>query len=395
MNQHEKPALLPTGLRDLLPPDAGAEAALAEALLARFAAHGYERVKPPLVEFEDSLLSGAGAGLADQTFRLMDPASHRMLALRSDLTPQIARIAASRLTRSPRPLRLSYAGEILRVRGSELRPERQFRQVGFELIGIGAGAACDAEVILLAADALAGLGIEEGLSVDLNAPTLVASLLDDAGLDAGRAEPLREALDRKDATAVAEAGGEVAERLLSLLGATGPAETALDALAPLALPGAAGRALAALTGIAALLREAAPALPITIDPVEWRGFEYHTGTGFSLFAGGVRTELGRGGRYSVGDADADDGAGEEAVGCTLYLDTLLRAAPARPAPRRIYLPYGTARADGAALRREGWITVAGLAPADDPAAEAARLGCDHLWQAGGARPLAAADGGEG
>ena len=391
MTEARTPALLPTGLRDLLPPEAGAEAALAEALLARFAAQGYERVKPPLVEFEESMLSGAGAGLADQTFRLMDPASHRMLALRSDLTPQIARIAASRLTRSPRPLRLSYAGEILRVRGSELRPERQFRQVGFELIGIGAGAACDAEVILLAADALAGLGIEEGLSVDLNAPTLVASLLDDAGLDAGRAEPLREALDRKDATAVAEAGGEVAERLLSLLRATGPAETALDALAPLALPGAAGRALAALTDIAALLREAAPALPITVDPVEWRGFEYHTGTGFSLFAGGVRTELGRGGRYSVGDAGAD----EEAVGCTLYLDTLLRAAPAPPAPRRIYLPYGTARADGAALREEGWITVAGLAPVEDPAAEAERLGCDHLWQAGGARPLAAADGEEG
>ena len=211
MTEAKTPALLPTGLRDLLPPEAGAEAALAEALLARFAAHGYERVKPPLVEFEDSMLSGAGAGLADQTFRLMDPASHRMMAVRSDLTPQIARIAASRLARSPRPLRLSYAGEILRVRGGELRPERQFRQVGFELVGIGAGAACDAEVILLAADALRALGIEGGLSVDLNAPTLVASLIAEAGVDAERAGPLRDALDRKDATAVEGIGGEVAD----------------------------------------------------------------------------------------------------------------------------------------------------------------------------------------
>ena len=383
MTEFQKAALLPTGLRDLLPPEAGAEAALAEALLDRFAAQGYERVKPPFVEFEDSMLSGAGAGLADQTFRLMDPASHRMMAVRSDLTPQIARIAASRLARSPRPLRLSYAGEILRVQGSELRPERQFRQVGFELIGIGESAACDAEVILLAADALAGLGIGGGLSVDLNAPTLVASLLREEGIDADDAGPLRDALDRKDAAAVAEADDAVSDLLLYLLKATGAAGTALDALSPLVLPGLAAAALAHLLEVAALLREAAPELALTVDPVEWRGFEYHTGTSFSLFAGGVRTELGRGGRYSVGAA----GAEEEAAGCTLYLDTLLRAAPAPPLPRRVYLPHGTPQAEGATLRAEGWVTVAGLAPAQDLAAEAARLGCSHVWQGGAARAI--------
>ena len=387
MTQDRKPALLPTGLRDLLPPDAGAEAALAEALLARFAAQGYERVKPPLVEFEDSLLSGAGAGLADQTFRLMDPASHRMMAVRSDLTPQIARIAASRLGRSPRPLRLSYAGEILRVRGSELRPERGFRQVGFELIGIGAGAACDAEVILLAAHALDGLGIAGGLSVDLNAPTLVASLLPEEGIDADDSGPLLEALDRKDAAAVAEADAAVSDVLLYLMRATGPAETVLDALAPLMLPGRAAAALAHLLEVAELLREAAPALPLTVDPVEWRGFEYHTGTSFSLFAGGVRTELGRGGRYSV-EAGA---AAEEAAGCTLYTDTLLRAAPAPPARRRVYLPCGTPPGEGASLRGDGWVTIAGLAPEGDPAAEAARLGCSHVWRDGAALPLGGED----
>ncbi len=388
MTETKTPALLPTGLRDLLPPEAGAEAALAEALLAHFAAQGYERVKPPLVEFEESMLSGASAGLADQTFRLMDPASHRMMAVRSDLTPQIARIAASRLSRSPRPLRLSYAGEILRVRGGELRPERQFRQVGFELIGIGAGAACDAEVILLAADALHGLGLEGGLSVDLNAPTLVASLLAEAGLDAHDAAALRDALDRKDAAAVQDADGAVAGLLAPLMRATGAAGTALDALAQLMLPGAAAAALAQLLEAAKLLREAAPELALTIDPIEWRGFEYHTGTSFSLFAGGVRTELGRGGRYSVGDAGAK---AEEAAGCTIYVDTVLRAAPAPPAPRRVYLPHGTPRSDGAGLRDEGWITIAGLAPEDDPAAEAARLGCSHLWQGGTVRALAGED----
>ena len=87
------PALLPAGLRDLLPPEAETEAAAVEALMEVFAAHGYERVKPPLLEFEDSLLAGSGAAVADQTFRLMDPDSQRMMGLRADTTPQVARIA--------------------------------------------------------------------------------------------------------------------------------------------------------------------------------------------------------------------------------------------------------------------------------------------------------------
>lgn len=91
------PALLPAGLSDLLPPDAAREAALVEAMLAVFAAHGYERVKPPLLEFEEGLLAGSGAAVAEQTFRLMDPVSQRMMGLRADMTPQVARLAATRL----------------------------------------------------------------------------------------------------------------------------------------------------------------------------------------------------------------------------------------------------------------------------------------------------------
>src|SRR5665213_3412789 len=118
-------ALLPQGLRDLLPPAAEAEAAAVARLVAALASHGYERVKPPLVEFEDNLLSGAGAAMAPETFRLMDPISQRMIGLRADMTTQMARIAATRLANAPRPLRLSYAGPVLRVKGNQLNPERQ------------------------------------------------------------------------------------------------------------------------------------------------------------------------------------------------------------------------------------------------------------------------------
>src|SRR5580693_2690768 len=107
-------ALLPQGLRDLLPPEAAWEAEVVQRLTAVLGQHGYERVKPPLAEYEDNLLSGAGAAMAMETFRVMDPVSQRMIGLRADMTPQIARIATTRLKNAPRPLRLCYAGQVLR-----------------------------------------------------------------------------------------------------------------------------------------------------------------------------------------------------------------------------------------------------------------------------------------
>ena len=174
------PALLPAGLRDLLPPDAETEAASVEALMEVFTGHGYARVKPPLLEFADSLLAGAGAAVADQTFRLMDPDSQRMMGLRADTTPQVARIAATRLATAPRPLRLCYAGQCLLVRGSQLAPDRQIAQAGIELIGPDSPAA-DAEIVLVGAEALAAVGLTQ-FSFDLTVPTLSPALLDDAGI---------------------------------------------------------------------------------------------------------------------------------------------------------------------------------------------------------------------
>src|SRR4051795_11441071 len=145
MNEAPPQVLLPAGLYDLLPPEAEIEAEVTGKLIGVLASHGYERVKPPLVEFEETLLSGAGAAMASDTFRTMDPVSHRMIGMRADMTPQVARIAGTRLLHRPRPLRLSYAGQVLRVKGSEMRPERQTGQAGAELIGAG-GPEADVEV---------------------------------------------------------------------------------------------------------------------------------------------------------------------------------------------------------------------------------------------------------
>lgn len=370
------PALLPSGLTDLLPPEAAREAAVVETMLAVFAGHGYERVKPPLVEFEDSLLAGSGAAMSDQTFRLMDPDSHRMLGLRADTTPQVARIAATRLADVPRPLRLSYSGQVLRVRGTQLAPERQIPQAGIELIGADSAEA-DAEVALLGVEALAAVGIAEP-SLDITLPTMAPALLDAAGVQGELRRKLARALDRKDAAAVtglSAIAGPPAIGLPGLLTAAGPADGALEALAGAELPPAARAIADNAAAIIAAIRVRAPGLRITLDPVEFRGLQYHVGVAFTLYGPGRTGELARGGRYRSGE--------EPATGMTLYPDAVLRAAPAPvPAPR-VFLPLGADPVAAARLRAQGFITVAALSSADTPQ----RLRCGHILRGDSAAPI--------
>ncbi|CCQ75173.1 ATP phosphoribosyltransferase regulatory subunit [Magnetospira sp. QH-2] len=387
MNQSVNKALLPAGLRDILPPNAAHEARVVETLVSTLESHGYDRVKPPLIEFEDNLLDGSGAALAERSFRLMDPASHRMLAVRPDMTLQIARIAASRLGKEPRPLRLAYAGEILRIHGSQLRPERQFGQVGAELIGAD-GPQADAEMILMAVEALQSVGVTD-LSVDLGLPTLVPLLGRHFGLDEQTTDALRFALDRKDAGEVADlvpSLGQTLEPVLQgLLTAAGPAHRALEILNALDLPDEAAEARAALSQVVERLQAGAPDLTVTIDPVENRGFEYHTGVTFAFFARQGRGELGRGGRYIA--AGAPDGNGEPATGLTLFMNAVLRVLPDPEMDRRIYVPLGTDAATGHDLRATGWITIDGLEDTGDVHGEARRLRCSHAWTNGRATAL--------
>jgi len=368
-------ALLPAGLRDVLPPNAGNEARLIELMVARAVAHGYERVKPPLIEFETSLLEGPGAALSSRVFRLMDPMSQRMMGVRADMTVQVARIASTRLKNVPRPLRLCYSGEVLHTTADQLSPEREMVQVGAELIG-SPTAEADAEIVLVGLEALRAAGAGR-LSLDLMVPTLVPSVL--AGLDlppAGLA-PLRAAIDRKDIAAVEAHGAALAPVLTRLLAASGPKDRALAALAGIDLPAEARAALDRLTHVVDLLSAAEPGLAITLDPVENRGFEYHTGIAFSLFARGVRGEVGRGGRYRPnGDPN------ETATGFTLYMEKVLQALPAPARREAVFVPHGTPRADAAALRAAGSVTVQGLEPADDVEAEARRQRCNAVWRDG-------------
>lgn len=378
MTDNANRALLPAGLRDVLAPDAEHEADVVANLMGHFARQGYERVKPPLIEFEDSLLDGPGAATGSQTFRIMDPLSQHMMGVRADQTPQVARIAVHRLARQPRPLRLAYAGEVLRVKGTQLRPERQFGQAGIELIGSDSPLA-DAEVIVLASEVLRDLGVP-GVSVDLSLPPLVPALLSEMDCDRETAARLSAALYHKDSAQVAAEGGRVAAVLGELIASVGPAAEALARLSRLDLPPAAAAEYTRLARVVTLVQEQGEGVNLTVDPVEDRGFEYHTGVSFTLFGRSIGSELGRGGRYFAGGI-------EPATGMTLFMDSVLSALPGAKPARRLFVPAGRPRALAQAMRMQGWITVAGLDPDKDSLSEARRLGCRGVLEDNGVRMI--------
>ena len=378
MSETASPTLLPEGLRDVLPPDAAAEADLVQRLTTSFNSNGYDRVSPPMVEFESTLLAGMGAATADRIFRMVDPISQRTLGIRADVTAQIARLASTRLQNAPRPLRLMYAGQVLRVKGHQLRPERQFTQVGFELIGPDSVSA-DAEAIIVAIQAVVGLGIED-ITVDLALPPLVPSLLESAGLSDDEAEALYAALNHKDAAEIKRLGGAQADTLTVLVEASGSLDAARDVLKKLKLPSPAATHLDTLFKVADTLRSESPDIALTVDLVENRGLQYHTGVTFFLFAKGSTREIGRGGRYLVSHGD---GITEPATGATLFMDALLPVAPSQSSEMPcVYVTNGTTRDAIDKLQGDGFRVRVSLSAETDSLSEARRLGCSHMLRDG-------------
>ena len=362
--------LLPEGLEDRLPPSAAAAAKVTRAVLDCLDGHGCDRVQPPTIEFEKSLASRMAGISPRRMFRFVDPASLRTLALRSDLTPQVGRIASTSLARAARPLRLCYAGQVVTIKGDGLDLAREHLQLGAELIGDDSVAAAG-ELVAAAIEALSAAGAT-GLSVDFTLPDLVDTLAGANGagvlpLDADKIEAVRRELDAKDAGGLVAAGGAA---YLPLLTAIGPFEVAIERLAAIDAGGALASRIAALREIAARVKGKAR---LTLDPSERHGFEYQTWFGFMIYADGVAGSLGRGGSYTISPSD------EPAVGFSLYPDRLIDAlATTEPKRDALFLPLGHDPGHAARLRAIGWRTVAALGEDCDATA----LGCTHRLEDG-------------
>lgn len=368
-------ALLPNGFADLLPPCAEEEAKSIQALMDKFSAFGYRRVKPPLLEFEDSLLApGPGERLANETFRLMDPVSHRMMGIRSDVTAQISRIVSSRLMNAERPLRLMYANDVLRTRGSQMRTERQFAQVGCELIGDDNGVQTDIEVCVLAVLGLKAVGISD-ITLDMTIPGFVSSLL--CAVKPEYRDAVEKAVAQRDIDALQALKCKTAQIIAQAMSASGGADDAFSVLKKIKFKGEMAGHVTRLKDVsigvqAALTDLGIDDVSLTVDVLEQNGFEYHRALGFTLFSAEVRGELGRGGCYNIHFGKSE--SSEMAKGFTLYMDTIAQSSVTPLECDKVFVRSTEAWSVILDLQAQGWTVIRGTGAGDVPEV------CTHIYE---------------
>ncbi|BDG06172.1 ATP phosphoribosyltransferase regulatory subunit [Anaeromyxobacter oryzae] len=292
---------LPSGLRDLLPDHSAHLAELSARLQEVFSRLGYRRVFLPTLERLDVVERGLSAAALADVMKFVEPGSGEVVAIRPDITPQIARLYAARPDALPSPARLCYDGPVLRAREARAGRPREVYQAGVELLGAG-GPDADAEMLVLLARALERVGLR-GAVVEVGHARFAQAVMDAAKLPEKARGPAWDALSRKDEAAL----GALAVK------ARGPekARAALPALAALYGDGALdrGRSLAkAVPEAAGALEEVESALRIArrrgvrdvaVDLGETRGLGYYTGLTFAGYAPGAGSWVAQGGRYDA------------------------------------------------------------------------------------------------
>ena len=325
MESRKERWLLPEGMEELVPPESLHLERMRRSLLDLFSLWGYEIVTPPFIEYLESLLTGTGEDLELHTFKLIDQLTGRMMGVRADMTPQVARIDARRLRRDG-PSRLCYAGTVLHTLPEGISGGRSPVQVGAELYG-HAGWESDCEIVCLMLEALERAGIGP-VHLDMGHVGIFRALARRAALSHEREIALHEALQRKAGVEVRElldaweVDAECADALIALVDLDGDSSI-LERAGPALADGGeeVERALADLAALVRAVRARRPGVKLHLDLAELRGYRYHTGFVFAAFVPGHGREVARGGRYD--EIGSVFGRARAATGFSADLKTLI------------------------------------------------------------------------
>ncbi len=343
--------VLPDHIADVLPAEARYIEELRRDLLDMARCYGYELVMPPLLEHLESLLSGPGAALDLQTFKLVDQLSGRLLGLRADSTPQVARIDAHLLNRVG-VTRLCYCGPVLHTRPAAPHATREPLQFGAEIYG-HSGLEADVEILQLTLDCLK-VACVTPVSVDLADARIVNALLENNAIESDLLQQIHAALAAKDSSELSVLSRNLPpatrQGLLALVQLYGDETVLTEAEKVLPHLPAVREALLNLKQLAGYLKGA----QLSFDLADLRGYAYYTGARFSIYAPGASDALVRGGRYDA--VGAVFGRRRAAAGFSLDIKALVGVLTPRPLRRAIRAPWreaGDLRAAIAALRAQG------------------------------------------
>lgn len=292
--------MIPKGVATFLPEGTSRRREIERKILSIFSRWGYQEVITPIFEYLDVFSLGVGEDLLNRAYKFVDRATGRIMVLRPDVTPQIARIAATLLSDQPLPIRLCYSANVFRHEEEHAGREREIHQIGGELIG-PSEAEADAETISLAIEILQKLGVKS-FKIALGQMAFTRGILQPFESSPGSFKKILGAVSKKDAShleALLKAervGRKTRAQVLALLDLFG-GEEVFDAAKPLAASPPCKAGLRRLREVYEILKRAGHREFLLIDLGEVRGFDYYTGTIFEIFADGVGSELGGGGRY--------------------------------------------------------------------------------------------------
>jgi len=357
--------LLPEGIDELLPEQASQLELLRRQLLDMMQSWGYQLVFPPLVEYLDSLLTGTAKTLDLQTFKLTDQMSGRLMGIRADMTPQVARIAAHTLRKQEGVLRLCYIGNVLQTLPQGQGTSRNPIQLGAEIYG-HAGPESDMEILQLMVSVLNTTGVNSELLLDLGHVGIYRGLAKYAGLNTEQEQELFSALQRKAIPEIEylltryQLSQDARSMLLALAELNGGIDVLQQARCVLKnAPDQVHQALDTLEVIAAMTTQRLPDLTINFDLSELRGYHYHTGLVFAAYLTGSAQAIATGGRYD--DIGEDFGHAQPATGFSIDLKTLVnQLLPVNKSKQAIYLPWSDAEEDKKKveqLREQGEIVI--------------------------------------
>lgn len=296
---------LPQGVRDILPEESRKISAVEAGILREFERYGFQKVITPLLEYVEVLSLGVGENLRDRVLKFIDPSTGRVVALRPDITPQIARVVATRMRDYELPLRLCYNENVLRYEEPKEGKSREVLQIGAEYISSSASPEADAEMITMAIESLKGLGLES-FKIDIGDVGFLRSILEKLPVESAQRSLIKEAIAIKDTSGLEEiltdlgtkVSGEDRKILLNLTTLYGEEEVLKKASA-FAVGPETRSSIENLRKIIDIIAKKGLKDFVTIDLGEVRGFDYYTGIIFEGFASGVGKPILSGGRYDT------------------------------------------------------------------------------------------------
>ena len=338
--------LLPEGFRDSLPELATREEKVNSTFIKLMQKNGFLLVKPPLLEFESSLFFLLDDNEDANSFRVLDPISQKMMGIRSDITVQIARMSCGSLVELPRPLKLCYSGEVLRVKNNSLNLSRQATQIGLEIIGIKINH-CENEVITLMIEILKLLRIKK-FFINFTMPTLISAIAKDFKLSKSDLELITERFNNKNSDGLEKISKQLKTISDVLIDSVGNASTNLKKLRKIKLTKNTQNEIQSFIKITNRIIKNFPNLEILIDPLEIDESNYHTGIAFKVFSENFK-ELFSGGNYKVSN--------ENCIGFSGFTESLLKESfLTKSLIKRILIPANTKTELKKNLQKKGFIT---------------------------------------